>query len=650
MLRATVGQIMVNEALPPSLRDYNRVLDGKSVAALLHKVAQEYPDQYRDIVKRLSDVGRNVAYESGGFSFGLNALRQANSYRIARQEIEAEIERIMNNPDLDDDAKQKAIILAVGKRASELEKAIYKESLDEQNPLALQVLSGSRGKPLNLKSLRGADLLYQDHRDQVIPLPVLRSYSQGLTPAEYFAGTFGARKGVIDTKFSTQNAGFFSKQLNQAVHRLLVTKFDADGDGKPDDLPRGLPVDTSDMDSEGALLAVPVGGYARNTLITPRVLKDLQARGIKRILVRSPIIGGPPEGGLYARDVGVRERGGIAPLGDMVGIAAAQAVSEPISQGGLSSKHSGGVAGASKTVGGFKALNQLTQVPKAYPGGAAHAEVDGRVQDIVDAPAGGKYVVINGQNHYVAPGFNIHVKPGDEVEAGDVLSEGLPNPAKVVKHKGVGEGRRYFVEVFRQAMQDAGIGVNRRNLEILARGIINHVRLTEEMDDHVPGDIVTYDQLEHSWKPREGTRKVKPQMAVGKYLERPVLHYSLGTRVSKRMLKDFEEFGIKDIDVHDDPPPFEPEMIRGMENLQHDPEWLPRMLGSNLQRSTLDAVYRGASTDSLGTSFVPALVNPVDFGRKGLVRGFDPKKVVKPPEPIVPPPQAPKSNSVIAGL
>jgi hypothetical protein len=532
---------------------------------------------------------------------------------------------------------------AVWRHQKPLEAAIYKEALDDQNPLAAQVLSGSRGKPMNLKSLLGADLLYQDHRDQTIPLAVLNGYGQGLTPAEYFAGTFGARKGTIDTKFATQNAGFFGKQLSQAAHRLIVTAEDGAEPG-PDDAPRGLPVDTDDPESAGALLAVPAGGYPRNTHLTPRVLKDLQARGVKRVVARSPIIGGPPDGGLYGRDLGVRERGGVAPVGDLVGLAGSQAVSEPINQGGLSSKHSGGVAGAGKTVSGFKALNQMVQVPKAYPGGAAHAEADGTVDAVVDAPAGGKYVTVGGKRHYVATGFDLVVKPGDKVEAGDVLSEGLPNPAKVVQHKGVGEGRRYFVYAFRRAMKDAGLSAERRNLELVARGLINHVRVTDEFGDHLPGDVVPYDVLEAAWEPRPGTRRVAAASAVGKYLERPVLHHSVGTRVTRGMLRDLDEFGVKGLDVSDDPPPFEPEMVRGMENLQHDPDWMSRMLGSNLEKSLRNAVYRGAEADEGGTSYVPALANPVNFGRTGLVRGFDPRAVKPPPAPPATP------RGVLAGL
>jgi len=74
-------------------------------------------------------------------------------------------------------------------------------------------------------------------------------------------------------------------------------------------------------------------------------LKHLKRLGKNRILVRSPLVGGSPSGGIYARDVGIRETGKLPGRGEQVGLQAAQALSEPISQGQLSAKHSGGVAG-----------------------------------------------------------------------------------------------------------------------------------------------------------------------------------------------------------------------------------------------------------------------------------------------------------------
>ena len=256
---------------------------------------------------------------------------------------------------------------SLGRLASSQGKQIYDESLAEENPLAYQVLSGSRGNPMNLASLRGSDLLYTDHHDKVLPVPILRSYSQGLSPLEYWAGAYGARKGVMDTKFATQDAGFLSKQLNQIVHRALITALDDEDEPKT---LRGLPVDVNDDESEGALLAAPVAGYKRNTVITPKILQSLRNRKIKRILVRSPAVGGPGDGGVYARDAGIREFGTLPERGMNVGMTAAQAMSEPLSQAQLSSKHAGGVAGASasQAVSGF-GLHQPTRAdPQAVQG------------------------------------------------------------------------------------------------------------------------------------------------------------------------------------------------------------------------------------------------------------------------------------------
>jgi hypothetical protein len=62
------------------------------------------------------------------------------------------------------------------------------------------------------------------------------------------------------------------------------------------------------------------------------VITDLKKKGVKEILARSPLVGGPDDGGVYGKDVGIRERGRISPQGDYVGLAAAQSISEPMTQ------------------------------------------------------------------------------------------------------------------------------------------------------------------------------------------------------------------------------------------------------------------------------------------------------------------------------
>ena len=622
MLKTTLGQLMINEQLPEELRDYERVLDKKGMKDLLQRVAEEHPEQYRRVSKRISDVGREAAFTTGGYSFGLGSLRQSLSAKKMRLDLGRELRDIYASKMPDED-KEEAIIAATSKYQGKLADDVMAESSDDGNPLAGQATSGSRGNKFNLNSLRGADLLYTDHRGRVLPIPVMRSYSQGLRPHEYFAGAFGARKGVIDLKAATQDAGFFAKQLVQASHRLLVSQLDDEKEYDQSN-PRGFPVDTDDLDNEGSLLAHPIGDYPRNTLLTPKILKELKANGHKEILVRSPTVGGPSDGGVYARDVGHRERGGQAPTGDFVGITAAQALAEPVTQAQISSKHTGGIAGAAGAgaISGFKYINQLVQVPKTFRGGAAHAQYDGRITDIREAPQGGNYVTLAGEEHYVGQGFGLKVKKGDEVEAGDVLSEGTPNPSEVVKHKGIGEGRRYFTKAFRDSLTDSGTYGNRRNIELLSRGLINHVRLTDEMGDWVQDDVVPYQLLESQWKPRAGHVVVPPTQAKGYYLERPVLHYSVGTKVQPSMLKRMQQHGVQSVYAHQEPPPFQPEMIRGMANAAHDPDWMTRMLGSYQQKSLLEGARRGAVSDTAGTSYVPSLAQGESFGRTGATQGW----------------------------
>lgn len=790
MLTATAGQILVNEALPEGLRDYGRVLDKDGVKSLLRRVAEEHPEEYRGVSHRLASIGHRVAQESGGLTFSLRHLAKSRAGAAARGRIEEGLRAVLADDSLDDRERERRVLRLADAERDRQQREVYEESLKGRNPLAIQARSGARGSPMNVSSLRGSDLLYVDHRDRVIPIPITRSYAEGLTPWEWWAGAYGARKGVIDTKTATAKSGYFGKQLAQAAHRLVVTGVDADGDGEPDapETLRGLPVDADDPHNEGALLARDTGPYPRNTALTPGVLSHLRRLGHDRLLVRSPAVGGSPEGGLYARDVGVREHGGLPGVGEQIGMLAANAVGEPTSQGMLclaggtlvrmadwsvraiedlrpgdlvlgadltgktspvrvvrlfdngprrchlyvggpgetvlcspdhkflaedprggltlkpaaeaewvydhsakafvflkdmgdkgerptfdievdhhdhlfciaggfvvsnSSKHSGGVAGAARTVGGFQYVNNLIQGPRNFPGAASHAQLDGVVRSVEPAPAGGNIVRVGVKEHFVPPGVAVLVKPGDTVEAGDMLSEGAPHPAEAVRHKGIGEARRLFTHAFREGMKASGIAAHRRNVEVLARGLFNHVRLTDEYGGGAPGDVLPYASVERDYRPREGFKTVAPAKAVGLHLERPYLHYTVGTKVRPSVAKELERFGVGSVDAHDDPAPFEPHFVRAADNLQHDPDWMTRMYGAKLRKGLFDAAHRGATSDERGTSFVPGLARAVDFGRQGLVRtpkaAADLVKEANPGDAAVPSPGAKPAPPAAAG-
>lgn len=624
-LRTTVGQLMVNDAMPTDIRDYSRALDKGGINKLLIQLAEKHPEDYAEIVQRLGNIAHHVAYTSGGNSFGIKHLKKPAIIKKLQAQLREEVDAIEDDDTLTPAEKKQYVIQAIATAAATQRKKLLPLALEEENPLATQVVAGARGSEGNLASLIGSDLMYQDHRGDYIPVPILRSYSEGLSPAEYWAAGYGARKGIIDAKMATQDAGYLGKQLAQVTHRLVITG--DDDENEPETL-RGLPTDINDADNEGALLAAPAGGYDKNTILTPKLINAIKKQGIKRILVRSPISSSAVDGGLYAKDVGIREYGRLPVRGEQVGITAAQALSEPISQGMLSSKHSGGAIGAAKSIGGFQLINQLINVPKTYHGGATHSQLDGSVHAIEAAPAGGTYVTINNERHYVPTGLDLKVKLGDKLEAGDILSGGIPNPAAITMHKGVGEGRKYFTEVFLDALRSSGIRAHRRNVELLSRGLINHVKLTGELGDYGPEDIIPYNLLEAHYQPREGSSRVLPARALNKYLEKPYLHYSIGTRIRPSVLKDLNEFGVNEVEVHPEPPPFDFDMLGASENLHHDPDWMTKMFGSDLSRHLLRDTQRGAVSDELGTSFVPSLARGLDFGARG--------KVITPPSAVSP--------------
>jgi DNA-directed RNA polymerase subunit beta' len=610
MRKTTVGQLALQRIIPADLWSPGMVLDKKGMDTLLTRVAKEHPEKYRDVLHGLTQLGREVSYRTGGNSFGLQHLKTANATLMARQRLKYGLSQLRQREDLTPEARQKAMEDLLDSEGDKLTDAIYKESLAERNPLALQVLSGSRGNPSNLRSLRGFDVAYQDDKERRIPIPILHNYSEGLSPSEYWAGTYGARHGVISTKIATAKGGYFLKQLTQAAHRLRATDMDsAEG---TNEFRRGLPVDVDDRDSVGSLLAVDHGEFTRNTPITAPMLAQLKAKGYDQILVRSPMVGGPADGGIYSRDAGVREKGRLAQRGEWVGIPAAQALGERLTQGALGAKHAGGVVGTGPS--GFELVNALAQAPEVFPGGATHSEMDGTVGELEKAPQGGHYVSVGGVKHYVDPNLELLVKPGDKVEAGDVLTSGIPQPEAVVRHKGIGEGRRYFTQALRNAYIQSGIPVNRRNVELVSRGLLDHVRMTDLWGDYAPDDVVPYHAIEGAWTPRHGTANRPVHTAVGQYLEQPVLHYTIGTQIKPSMVPTLKKFGVHSVPVHAEKPPFEPEMQRAETSISTDPDWQTRLLGSGQKGSLLDGAHRGAVSDDHGTSYVPALAAGHAFG------------------------------------
>jgi DNA-directed RNA polymerase subunit beta' len=611
----TVGQLLINSSLPEELRDYNRIWDKKSLRDFLTESSKTMaPDAYREMVQKLSLIGLKTARQSSSASFSLESLKPPKIKQQLADNLRKQVKQIIRavkNPE----ERDAAIVEATLSAQKDFAAKVYDEALKQENPFAMQVFAGARGNKEQLSSMIGADLMYADSKKRPVPIPVLNSYAEGVDPVEYWAGSYGARSGSIDVKLAVGEAGYFAKRLTAAAHRLVATDEDIE-DGQ------GMMVDVDDAENMGSALARDYGPYKKGTFIDTDVMKGLKNSKINRVMIYTPIAAISGMGGLPRLAAGIREHNKLAETGMNVGITAAQAVAEPVSQGMLSSKHGGGVAKGknARTVTGFAYLNQLVEVPKTFTDGAPVSKVDGIVGKVETAPQGGNYVYIDQEKYYIPIDQAVTVKPGQKLEAGDSLSDGIVNPKDLAELKGIGEARRRFVQQFKSAMQENGLPVHRRNVEVIARGLINQVEITDP--DVVPGlypeDIVSYDYLAAKYKPRAGSAVGSPNKYLNHYLEKPTLHYSIGTRITPSVVKDLDEAGFKEVIVHKNPPPFKTTMTRAMESLIGDRDWMVQLGGFNLKKTFLDNVQRGSTSNIHGTSWIPALATgEITRGPKG---------------------------------
>lgn len=290
-------------------------------------------------------------------------------------------------------------------------------------------------------------------------------------------------------------------------------------------------------------------------------------------------------------------------------------------QGALHSKHlSGAFKGTKKQFTGYEVIRQLIQSPETFPHKAATSEVPGRVESIEDAPQGGKFITVEGVKHYALPGYEPLVKPGDKVEAGEQMSEGIMDVADIVRLRGLGEGRKYYVDRLKQALEESGGGkVGRTNLELLARASIDHARIEspEGLGDLLPDDIASYNTLSSNYSPPKDTKLTPVEHTHGKYLQAPVLHFSIGTKLTPKMTAQIKDAGVDHVPVSEGPPPFEPEMVRLRAVTHNNPDWFARLHGSYLGTNLQESALRSRDTDTNSNiHFAPRLARGEHFGEK----------------------------------
>jgi DNA-directed RNA polymerase subunit beta' len=598
--------LLVDEIIPADLRPGLSDMSTGNVNDFLVNLYKTYPDKYKDVSHALGKLGAKAAYVQGE-TIGLEdfdpVVDKENLLTNMREEV-AQARKIFKNKDEFKKARE-----AIWVKYNDLMiKNTVSGAKATYNKIGLSVLSGARGKTPQLQAMLTTPGIYADSRGEIVPMFVENSFADGLRPTEYAAGMFGARASVISTKSATAKGGDYGKLLSQASSRLLVTDDDCGVDN-------GVAYDVDDNTPNNRLLSKSVGGYEAGTLLTRQVLADLKKQNIKKVVARSPLTCNAD--GLCSKCVGKTFEDKFPKVGEHVGITSANALSEPVTQGALSAKHTGGQAVQRGEYGGFEILSQFVQSPKEYKHKSITSDEEGQISQIEDAPQGGWNVFVNNKPYYVRPEYPLTVKVGDYVEAGAPISEGIIDARDVVEKVGLGAGRKYWSDRLQKIYKDSGLYADKKNIEIVARGALDTVNIEEDIDgiDAYVDDTVNYNKLKKAWKPTAST-KLSTDMAKNKYLAKDTLHHTIGTKITPTIQKEFNEVGINEIETLEKAPPFKPNMDRLRTVSHYNDDWLAGLSTSYLKKQLEESTLRAATTDIASNQhWAPRVAVGVGFGQ-----------------------------------
>lgn len=330
-IKAKALQILANHNLPDDLKDYNREYNKKTLNDLLKAAALKYPERYNDIIKSLADVGRNASY-LGSETVTLNDLRPMFDKDALIKQMYDEV-NVIKATVKNKKERTELINDTYAKYATLLEDMTMEAGKLKENNLFNAVKSGARGNSTQLKMLITAPSLYTDAKDNIIPLFIKKSFSEGLTLPEYLASTFGSRKAVIQNKRATAEAGGLGKEMDKVGSNLVIT---SKKDNSPDNIGRVLPIDDSSL--KNRVLAKSIAGIPKGTVLDRDMINYLKKHNVKKVIVHSPIATIQEEG-LSAEAFGLDYNHRLPPIGFHAGMTSATALSEPMAQGALNSKH-----------------------------------------------------------------------------------------------------------------------------------------------------------------------------------------------------------------------------------------------------------------------------------------------------------------------
>ncbi|MEX0363843.1 DNA-directed RNA polymerase subunit beta' [Mycoplasmopsis synoviae] len=501
----------------------------KHYTKLLERVWFRYSNYVSTVLDIIKDLGFKFSTKSG-ITISMNDIvtSKTTKERIKKAEEETEtLKDYFKKGYLTDDERYTLTI----KKWSDVKESIEKElkkvvdsNLD--NPLFMMLSSGARGTYSNFTQLAGmrglmnnnTKILKADAENDrvvrsIVEIPVKSSFLDGLTAYEFYSSTHGARKGLTDTALNTAKSGYLTRRLVEVAQGVVIREEDCGSDygfvvKDIKDTKTNTIIESLQERIEGRFTAVPI--YDQNgklivkesELITPEIASEIVAKGITKVEIRS-VLSCHTRNGLckkcYGKDLATNR---IVNIGEAVGVIAAQSIGEPGTQLTMRTFHTGGVAGGEDITGGFGRLIELID---AYdqPWGTP-AEISrhyGKVKKIETqknkkGKESGQFNISveyfdedgNKQTHQylVKSSQRLRVKQGDEVVAGQKLSEGPIVLNELLESVDTRAVQNYILKEVQKLYRLQGIAIADKYIEIIIRQMLSKISIID------PGDSSFY--------------------------------------------------------------------------------------------------------------------------------------------------------------
>jgi len=383
------------------------------------------------IADELKDLGFEYATHSG-LSMGMGDFSPITGMEDVIKEGEVRAAAISEQYEegfITEEERYRLTVENWTKIDSRVQDLLAQQMVGQESTMAVAITSGARGNISQMKMCVGMLGVFSDATGHAIELPIKSGYIEGLTPLEYFTGTRGTRKALIDIALKTADAGYLTRRLVDVAQDV----FTIEGDDS-DDLDPGFAMMRADAEQigvtyasrlEGRYLAQDVAGIAkRGDLITKQIAEAIEANDkldnvrIMSVLSATSVHGVPQKS--YGIDPATGE---MVAHHHPIGVIAAQSIGEPGTQLSLDSKHRSGAVVADDTAQGLSRVEELFEV--RTPKGQAYLTDISGVANVWEE--GDHYIVQVTANDKENLTFELgeriaKIKSGSDVAIGDVIA------------------------------------------------------------------------------------------------------------------------------------------------------------------------------------------------------------------------------------